>query len=84
MPSCQSQLRWVLGSSAADALEELRRCAGTQFDPAVVEVVAAVVTSTAGELDSTAAATLVSVLTRQVREATAAVSPELVDLRKPA
>jgi diguanylate cyclase (GGDEF)-like protein len=31
------------GRSAAEALEELRRCAGTQFDPAVVEAFAAVI-----------------------------------------
>jgi len=70
--------------SVAVALDELRRNAGTQFDPAIVEVVEAVVTSAAGEFDSTAPATLVSVPTRELREASAAASPQLADLRRPA
>jgi len=71
--------------SAAAALEELRRNAGTQFDPEIVDVVEAVVTSSEAEYGS-APATLVSVLTQRVREAPAVVtvSPELADLRKPA
>ncbi len=59
--------------SVAEALEELRRNAGTQFDPSVVAVVAAVVTSTmAAELESALPATLVSVPTLLLREARAA------------
>jgi len=45
--------------SVADALEELRRCAGTQFDPAVVEVIEAVVATSPAEAH--APATLVHV-----------------------
>ena len=61
--------------SVAEALEELRRNAGTQFDPAVVEVIEAVVTSSqAAELEAAPSATLVSVPTLLLREARAAAS----------
>jgi HD-GYP domain-containing protein (c-di-GMP phosphodiesterase class II) len=38
--------------SAEDALKELRRCAGTQFDPRVVEVLAAELSEEQAELAS--------------------------------
>jgi two-component system cell cycle response regulator len=44
--------------SAEDALEELRRCAGTQFDPRVVEVLAAELSEEQAELASAPAPTV--------------------------
>jgi diguanylate cyclase (GGDEF)-like protein len=43
------------GRSAAEAMEELQRCAGAQFDPAVVAAFAAVLTAD-GQTDAAAAA----------------------------
>jgi HD-GYP domain-containing protein (c-di-GMP phosphodiesterase class II) len=43
------------GRSAAEAMDELQRCAGTQFDPAVVAAFAAVLVAD-GHADAAAAA----------------------------
>ena len=60
--------------SVDDALEELRRNAGTQFDPAVVAVVEAVVASSrAAELDPAPAASLVASRRAPMQRAGAAV-----------
>jgi len=37
------RIRWGVARTTDDALEELRRCSGTQFDPRIVAVLVAVV-----------------------------------------
>jgi diguanylate cyclase (GGDEF)-like protein len=54
--SMTSEQAWRPRLPLQQALEELRRCAGTQFDPAVVEALAAVVARGLGEPPTAAAA----------------------------
>ncbi len=72
--------------SVADALEELRRCAGTQFDPTIVEILEAVVTSSNAAEPASATLVSVSSLTpvQQTRAGATFGTPKLADLRKPA